>query len=138
MINISEMSYLGESDPDDYESPWICIQYYFNGNGSYQCIGYISSKYPAALLKSNCPDEFRESLESKNILCADLKEPMYCDEEILKKIADHKVVFDDNFIDDDDCDVESEKFKLFLDKFVDGNNSHVNSSGFYIDEIRRQ
>lgn len=49
--------------------------------------GFLSYRFPVAILMENCPDNIRNLLKDNNILTGDFHRRCSCDEDILKQYA---------------------------------------------------
>lgn len=101
-----------------------------------KCYGFISAKFPVALISSYCPEKLKELLSELGIFYDKLEEPMCCDEKVLRQFLEYPLVFDERFIDKNDYSFDDERFEMVLKKLETGVKSYIDSSCFTMEEIR--
>lgn len=72
-----------------------------DGKSVVEYYGYLSVKFPVALLLKNCPNNIRKLLIENKVLLEEYCERYSCDETILKKYIEDKVLIDDRFLYDE-------------------------------------
>lgn len=98
--------------------------------------GYVSKYYPVALIKENCPEIIKHTLEENNILVTELEEPMSCNEDILRNYVGRRRVIDENaFLNNGDFSFEDERFDMILYRLETGHHFYVDSGNFTFDDI---
>lgn len=116
------VGYLSEEDIDDM------ILYTY---------GYLSCYYPVALIKENCPEIIRRILAENNILFTELEEPMRCNEDILRKYVDRRVIDESAFL-NGNFSFDDERFELILDRIETGYSCYIDASNFIFDDIQNE
>lgn len=99
--------------------------------------GYLSKYYPIALIKENCPEIIKHTLEENNILVTELEEPMSCNEYILRNyVCDSRRIIDENaFLNNGDFSFDDERFDMILCRIETGCHFYVDSGNFTFDDI---
>ena len=99
-----------------------------------RCFGFLCVKYPVALLTEHCPAELRNLLHDNGIICAELHEPMCCDENILRQYVT-KPVFDERFL-DSAYGFDDDRFQMVLHRLETGQKNYIDAGSFTMEEIR--
>lgn len=83
-----------------------------NGKSLIEYYGFLSQRFPVALLMENCPDNVRELLEENGILTDSFSRRCSCDEEILKQYAPRLAyhIIDDRKLLDGRISFDSDEF----------------------------
>lgn len=93
--------------------------------------GYLSSKYPVALLMEKCPKDIYELLSKKKVILGEYSQRCSCQESILKKYVENIDLIDDRFLYDENIPFNEE---LFLK--IDEGTQYINPYDFSFDEIK--
>lgn len=96
--------------------------------------GYLSIKYPVALIKENCPEIIRRILAENNILFTELEEPMCCNEDILRKYVDRRVIDESAFL-NGNFSFDDVRFELILDRLETGISCYIDAGNFMFKDI---
>lgn len=99
--------------------------------------GYLSIQYPVALIKENCPEIIKRILAENNILFTELEEPMCCNEDILRKYVDRRVIDESAFL-NSDYSFDDEIFDLILYRIEKGSHCYIDASNFMFDDIQNE
>lgn len=103
----------------------------------YDIYGYLSRKYPVALIKENCPDIIKYTLTENKILFTEFEEPMCCNEDILRKYIRGRCIIDESvFLNDGDFSFDDEKFELILHRLETGEHYYIDAENFMFSEIQ--
>lgn len=136
IINSTDDNYCQERD-DWGEYNW----YYLAGEDKDHMIlgdyGYLSIQYPVALIKENCPEIIRRILAENNILFTELEEPMRCNEDVLRKYVDRRVIDESAFL-NGNFSFDDERFDLILDRIETGYSCYIDASNFMFDDIQNE
>ncbi len=83
-----------------------------NGKSLIEKYGFLSCRFPVALLMENCPDNVRNLLKNNNIFTDDFSRKCSCDEEILKQYAPQSSlrIIDDRKLLDGRISFDSQEF----------------------------
>ncbi|MDO5558751.1 MAG: hypothetical protein Q4F95_04045 [Oscillospiraceae bacterium] len=115
---------------DDSQMNWYLISE-TDGKSVKSYLGYLSKKYPVALLYIKCPQKVKELLKDNKILVDEYNDRYSCDENILKKYVDNVVMIDDRFLYDDKIPFDVDKF-LIIDEGI----QYINPYNFSIESIK--
>lgn len=115
---------------DDSQMNWYLISE-TDGKSVKSYLGYLSKKYPVALLYEKCPQEIKEYLKRKEILFDEYRDSYSCDENILKQYIDDVIMIDDRFLYDETIPFDEEKF-LMIDEGI----QYVNPYNFSFESIK--
>ena len=99
--------------------------------------GYLSMRFPAALLTAQCPAAVIAVLDQLHILHTDLEESMCCDPEILKQYAPQERyhIFNEDLLLAGDYSEDDERFRLVLYRLETGRKCYVDAGDFMFCEI---
>lgn len=97
--------------------------------------GYLSIQYPVALIKENCPEIIRRILAENNILFTELEEPMRCNEDILRKYVDRRLIDESAFL-NGNFSFDDERFDFILNRIETGYSCYIDASNFMFNDIR--
>ena len=99
--------------------------------------GYVSKYYPIALIKKNCPEIIKHTLEENNILVTELVEPMSCNENILRNyVCRQRRIIDENaFLNNGDFSFDDKRFDMILYRIETGSHFYVDSGNFMFNDI---
>ena len=93
--------------------------------------GYLSYKFPVAILKNNCPKNIIDFLNNNNILIENYYDKYCCDDKILRIYVDERIpVINDNFLYDETIPF-NEKLFLEIDELI----IYVSSYNFTFEEL---
>ncbi|MCI5751754.1 MAG: hypothetical protein MR038_04635 [Oscillospiraceae bacterium] len=98
--------------------------------------GYLSCRYPVALLTKYCPKNIAAFLDFSKILLTDFEEPLSCDENILKQYVPDRHVFDEGFLDGCDYSFDDERYRMVLFRLEGKGKLYIDSGNFMFDEIK--
>lgn len=98
--------------------------------------GYLSCRYPVALLTKYCPKNLAAFLDFNKILITDFEEPLSCDENILKQYVPDKKVFDEGFLDNCDYSFDDERYLMVLYRLEGKGKLYIDSGNFLFNEIK--
>lgn len=115
---------------DDSNLRWYLISKN-NGRTVTEYYGYLSEKYPVALLMKNCPKNIYALLLEKGILVEEYCKRYSCEEKILKKYVGDIKFIDDRFLYDDKMPFNEEIFLL-----IDEGVRYINPHNFAFDDIK--
>lgn len=101
-----------------------------------KCYGFICASFPVALLTAYCPEALKQILDEVGVLHTELVEPMRCDEGILRQYVPYRIVFDENFMDNDDFSPDDERFFWVCQKLDIGRQEYIDAGSFTMKEIR--
>ena len=74
-------------------------------------------------------------LDEAGVLHTEYTEPMRCDEEVLRKIVPHRIIFDESFM-EGDFSFDDERFFYVCQKLDTGNQEYIDAGCFNMEEIR--
>lgn len=115
---------------DDTNLNWYLISQN-NGKSVTKDFGYLSAKYPVALLKKSCPDNIYNLLSKKGILIDEYCERYSCKESVLRRYVGDINLIDDRFLFDESIPFDEEAF-LKIDEGI----SYINPFNFNFDDIK--
>lgn len=115
---------------DDSNLRWYLLSTN-NGKSVVGYYGYLSTKFPVALLMKDCPFNIRKLLSKNEVLLEEYCDRYSCDENILKKYVGDRVLIDDRFLYDDRIPFDEEAF-LKIDEGI----SYLNPYNFAFDDIK--
>lgn len=121
----------------NYEN-WLFI-YGCDGMDFTDFYGYLSMRYPAALLKADCPAQVKEILAQNHVIYTALEEPMCCDAEILRRFAPQSayIIFNEDALLSGDISPDDAHFLLVLERLETGRKCYVDAGDFCFGEINR-
>lgn len=115
---------------DDSNMNWYLISE-TDGKSVKSYLGYLSRKYPIALLYEKCPQVIKEYLHGENIFLEEYVDKYSCEENILRKYIDNVELIDDRFLYDDTIPFDEEKF-LKIDEGI----HYINPYNFAFNSIK--
>ena len=115
---------------DDSNLKWYLISKN-DGKSVVEYYGYLSVKFPVALLMENCPNKIRKLLIENKVFLEEYCDRYSCDETILKKYVEDKVLIDDRFLYDEYIPFNEELF-LKIDEGID----YLTPYNFRFDDIK--
>lgn len=115
---------------DDSNLKWYLISKN-DGKLVVEYYGYLSVKFPVALLMKNCPNNIRKLLIENKVFLEEYCDRYSCDETILKKYVEDKVLIDDRFLYDGYIPFSEELF-LKIDEGID----YLTPYNFRFDDIK--
>lgn len=115
---------------DDSKFNWYLISR-SNGKTIEQYYGYLSTKYPVALLGKDCPVSISLLIKKMGILKEELCERYSCNEWILKYYVKDCMIIDDRFLYDENIPFNEEIF-LKIDEGI----NYINPYSFTINDIK--
>ena len=133
IINSTDGNYCG-TDDEQCSYLWYDLCKKTADNKMGDNYGYLSIQYPVALIKENCPEIIRRILAENNILFTELEEPMRCNEDILRKYVDRRVIDESAFL-NGNFSFDDERFDLILDRIETGYSCYIDASNFMFDDI---
>lgn len=143
--NIDKICSIINSIGDNYcgtDDEWCTYYWYYlcretQNNMLYDIYGYLSRKYPVALIKENCPDIIKYTLTENKILFTEFEEPMCCNEDILRKYVHWQRIIDETvFLNNGDFSFEDERFELILQRIETGRRYYIDTENFMFSEIQ--
>lgn len=115
---------------DDTNFNWYLISQN-NGKSIIKDFGYLSAKYPVALLKKKCPNYIYKLLSKNGILIDDYCERYSCIESVLRRYVGDIDFIDDRFLFDESIPFDEE---LFLK--IDEGINYINPYNFNLNDIK--
>ena len=115
---------------DDSNLNWYLISK-SNGKSVIEYYGYLSVKFPVALLMKNCSSKIYQLLSENGILLEEYCEKYSCKESVLREYVKDKVFIDDRFLCDASMPFDEE---LFLK--IDEGISYINPYQFTFQDIK--
>lgn len=115
---------------DDSNFNWYLISKN-NGKSVVTYYGYLSSKFPVALLMETCPDEIRKILSINGISTEQYCTRYSCDAEVLKRYVDNIELIDDSFLYD-----ANQPFDEALFLKIDEGLKYINPRSFSFEELK--
>ena len=115
---------------DDSNLRWYLISK-SNGKSVVECYGYLSAKYPIALLTKKCPDDISHLLSSEKIIIEEYHERYSCEETIMRKYVEDINLIDDRFLYDEKISFDEEAF-LKIDEGIE----YINPYNFAFEDIK--
>lgn len=136
IINSIGDNYCGE-DGEWGEYFWYLLCEVTLDNMITDIYGYLSKNYPVALIKKNCPEIIKHTLEENNILVTELEEPMCCKEDILRNyVCRSRRIIDENaFLNNGNFSFDDERFDMILYRIETGSHFYVDSGNFMFHDI---
>ncbi len=115
---------------DDSSLNWYLISK-STGKSVEKYYGYLSRKFPVALLMKDCPNDVRNLLLRNGILLEKYCERYSCEQTVLKQYIENKVLIDDRFLYDENIPFDEETFFK-----IDEGIQYINPYNFTFDEIK--
>lgn len=115
---------------DDSKLNWYLISK-SNGKSVLGYYGYLSVKYPVALLMKDCPKDICKLLSEKGVLIEEYCERYSCEENTLRRYVEDLNLIDDRFLYDESIPFDEE---LFLK--IDEGTRYINPYDFAFDDIK--
>lgn len=115
---------------DDSDRNWYLISK-SNGKSVIKYYGYLSVKFPIALLMKCCTTDIRNLLLKNNVILEKYCKGYCCNENILKQYTENKIFIDDRFLYDEDIPFNEEIF-LKIDEGV----QYINPYHFTFGDIK--
>lgn len=115
---------------DDSNFNWYLISK-SNGKSVISYYGYLSSRFPVALLKGECPHEIYRQLSENGILIDEYSERYSCNENVLRRYVDDIVFIDDRFLYDESISFDEQAFSQ-----IDEGIKYINPYSFTLEEIK--
>ena len=134
IINSIGDNYCEETD-DWGEYYWYFMCKETPDNKLVDTYGYVSKYYPVALIKENCPEIIKHTLEENNILVTELEEPMCCNEDILREYVDRRVIDENAFLNNGNFSFDDERFDMILYRIETGYSCYIDAGNFMFDDI---
>lgn len=114
---------------DDSNLEWYLISEN-NGKTIVNYYGYLSKRFPVAIIKDICPDDICRVLHKREVLIEKYYERYMCDEFILNKFVADKSIIDDRFLYEGNIPFNEE---LFLR--IDEGERYIKPYNFTIEEL---
>ena len=96
--------YALESDPEiwcvpdsDSNEKWAYIGRTEN-NDMVESYGFLCVDFPVALMKDNCPDKIKRTLDKCRVLHTSFDDELSCDEAVLREYLTEVLIIDDRFL----------------------------------------
>ena len=115
---------------DDSNLNWYAISRN-NGKTVIEDYGYLSARFPIAVLMKGCPIIICKLLSEKGVIIEEYNERYSCEEKILRKYVDDIILIDDRFLYDENIPYNEE---LFLK--IDEGINYINPYNFAFDDIK--
>ena len=115
---------------DDSNLNWYLISK-SDGKSVIEYYGYLSKKYPVALLMKDCPKDICKLLSQRGVLLENYCERYSCEESILRKYVGNINFIDDRFLYDERIPFDEESF-LKIDEGI----SYINPYNFAFGDIK--
>jgi len=115
---------------DDSNLNWYLISK-SDGKSVITYYGYLSSKFPVALLKKECPDEIYKLLSKNGILTDEYSENYSCEENVLRRYVNDIIFIDDRFLHDESKPFDEEAFFK-----IDEGIKYINPHNFSLEDIK--
>ena len=115
---------------DDSNLNWYLISK-SDGKSVIEYYGYLSAKYPVALLMKTCPKDIYKLLLAKGVLFEEYSERYSCKENILRRYVGDINLIDDSFLYDESMPFNEE---LFLK--IDEGIRYINPYNFAFEDIK--
>ena len=113
--------YALESDPEiwcvpdsDSNEKWAYIGRTEN-NDMVESYGFLCVDFPVALLKDNCPDKIRRTLDKCRVMHTSFDDELSCDEAVLREYLTEVLIIDDRFLEDESREFDEEAYQKILD-----------------------
>lgn len=115
---------------DDSNLGWYLISK-SDGRSVIEYYGYLSTKYPIALLMKECPKDVYKLLSEKGVLLEEYCERYSCEESILRRYVGDINLIDDRFLYDESIPFDEEAF-LKIDEGI----RYINPYNFAFDDVK--
>ncbi len=115
---------------DDSERNWYLISK-SNKKSVIKYYGYLSVKFPIALLMESCTTNIRDLLLKNGVILEKYCKSYCCNENILKQYTENKIFIDDRFLYNENIPFNEE---LFLK--IDEGIQYINPYYFTFDDIK--